>query len=217
VVHARPQLSRDPSRRRNETDHEKFKNVAAGVQSLVLSVGLIVGGVWSAWVLGGVARSQIELAKLRRDLEGTIALEISIDTRVLDATEGQSRDLVVEVSVKNPGTNYVYLDLREPALQVQRVRFHPESGLSAASDPIATHYYGPSIRPYQGLNLVAGASRVISFYLRVPSPGLYMVTFRSPIAPDLERKLEALPVGVPNPNVAKSPATWVSHTFINVQ
>ena len=44
-------------------DHEKFKNVLTGIQSLIIAVGIIVGGIWTAKIFE--IKKEAETAKTK--------------------------------------------------------------------------------------------------------------------------------------------------------
>ena len=53
-------------------DHEKFKNMASGFQSIAIGIAVIVGGFWSFYLLNvelRVENAQANLKKLDREIQ----------------------------------------------------------------------------------------------------------------------------------------------------
>src|SRR5436305_1913900 len=63
------------------TDHEKFKNVLSGVQSIVLSVAVLVGGIWTTVtfrLLHTTTKAEADLEELNRKLKQQAIVQINI-------------------------------------------------------------------------------------------------------------------------------------------
>lgn len=155
---------------------EGFKNLAAGVQSLVLSVGLLVGGIWTIYKFALV--------------EDFVALEIEIEATPLTHESAGRRAVLVEVTVRNKGTRQVELDLSGQPLLLQKLGRH-SSGELIAEETLAPRCYVslsdvPSIRQLRSSQGVQpGTSKTIPFYQELDSPGTYLITFCSPVSEGL--------------------------------
>lgn len=193
-------------------NHGAFKDIAAGVQSIVVAVALVVGGLWSVFVLGDAARARAELEKIKHT---EIALDMSISAHVIPRTSDDGRDIVVEVNIKNAGSKYIALDLRKPSLRLRKIGFDPNSGLRGEQTFVESHYYGPNVLPYQRINLVVGSSGTLPYLVRVPGPGVYILTFETPMAEDVARAVETLPLGTIDAQ-QPGPPVWAVQKIINV-
>lgn len=199
-------------------DHERFRNIAAGAQSIVIVVAVIVGGFWSAFVLNDVAKSKNELEKLRRDIAGSIALEIGISVQQLNQEESGPIPLIVSVNVDNPGTRHVYFNFMAPSLKIRKVIYSENKGLLPDGDPIVSHYFGSEIKWHKGYNVLAGSKRTFDYYLEVPMPGIYQITFNAPIEKDLLQALTKDLKGKPaeHEHEDERPSSWASQTFVQI-
>ena len=170
-------------------NYEKLKNVAAGIQSLVLSAAVVVGGAWSYYlfeVLSQRNRAQAELEDLRK-----ISLDLSIDASQTGKVSVGRRGLIIHVKAKNNGARYINLDLTQKPLIVSRVlakkdgqlyaaeTFSPESYRVLANDWTDLTYW---------LGVPPGATKEVSYYVEITEPGIYMVSFRSPVPKELEEE-----------------------------
>jgi hypothetical protein len=168
--------------------HESFRNWSQGVQAIVISLGVVIGGLWTAWVFNAKLQVENARAELQRlDLEiddlakGRTSLQMDLQVTQLDLTEGDVRFLDVVLTVKNVGTRDTMLVFPDPTpLRVSRVEF-TESGAQRLADPIAVGTQtlsGPGriTRPAR-LVLFAGDVDTLSFLVRVPDPGLYFMSF----------------------------------------
>ncbi len=109
------------------SDYEKFKNIASGIQSIIFSIAVIIGGGWTAysfWALGSVekARLEIEKEKYKRPV-----LDINIDIKLIKSfmlgSKGgqpsvQKPCMHVVVSVTNKGNYPSVLDFTKDTLFV---------------------------------------------------------------------------------------------------
>ena len=61
-------------------DHERFNNLLSGLKNLVLSISIIIGGIWTIItfnVLNKVNKARIELTELEKKLEEQAQIEIN--------------------------------------------------------------------------------------------------------------------------------------------
>ncbi len=89
-----------------EFDHEKFKNVAAGVQSIILAVAVLVGGIWTVYLFRildtkGRALAERHAFELRDREQGVINIDISAKQVSIPGDKG--RNIYIDIQVKNLG------------------------------------------------------------------------------------------------------------------
>ncbi len=94
-------------------DHDRFKNVAAGVQSSIVAAGVLIGGIWTIVLFvgfSGASRAVADAQKAQAEatlVQLTLANEAIVDC-VLTVKQlsrsGASRWLAVELAIKNSGT-----------------------------------------------------------------------------------------------------------------
>jgi hypothetical protein len=92
-------------------DHEKFRNLSQAVHSLVLTVGIVVGGIWAMVTFNLLERTEkarADLAIVRAGLDGHAALEIDLDIRAMH--DGGHQLLAVTARLENSGTRRIEID-----------------------------------------------------------------------------------------------------------
>jgi hypothetical protein len=104
-------------------DHEEFKNIASGIQSLIAALGIIIGGilvVYNFWTLGTTNKARAEIAILEHNAVEQPVLQLDMQpTTVLDP-ERTGRLISVSVKLRNDGKRIV--KLQPPSLLVSRLR-----------------------------------------------------------------------------------------------
>lgn len=190
--------------------HEKFRNVSQGIQALILSLGLIVGGVWTFYVFKArlqVEHARAELAQLevaiensQRTLEaaarGRTSIQLSMKVEQLDFLDGDARLVEILVTAKNVGTRDTMLVFRDRTpLIVRRVQF-TESGGQSFAEPLAvglqTLVDANRVTWPSRLVLFAGDVDTLSFLVRVPRPGVYFVSFTADHTDEDRKDVEAI-------------------------
>ena len=94
---------------RSPESAERFKNVAAGVQSIAVTPAVIIGGVWTLYTfsaLGTKARAEAELFQ-------QAVLAIKVEARQESLTVEQGRYIAAIVSIENKGNRNTFLDFRQ--------------------------------------------------------------------------------------------------------
>src|SRR4051794_30702167 len=114
-------------------DHEKFKDLTSGIQSIVLSLAVIVGGLWALYTFWGTKqlqkaqaeilglqiasnRSKVELLQLERSRVAVLNLSLHVLTPLEILPSNQAR-LVVDVEIKNDGNEPMMVDMKNTHLR----------------------------------------------------------------------------------------------------
>jgi len=200
-------------------DHEKFKNVAAGLQSLVIAIGLIAGGIWTAWIFHQrreAQSAQLQIQELEARTRGRSSLHIELEVRQLGPPTGSTRTLEILARVSNTGSRDTGLIFRERApLTVSRVEVR-DNNVVTFSEPIEAYAYHfsadgrPSRRAAQVL--FAGDTDTIAFLAKLPGRGIYLVSFLAePTEQDLKDTWSALGVR------PRSRTSWGTTRYIFVE
>jgi len=174
--------------------HEVFKNLTAGIQSLVIAVGVVIGGIWTASTFVALAEAQRGVAEAQRsiaeaqkaelDLElakqkaaNAIVVNCAIEAKQL-TTIGGKRWVLVTVSVSNSGTKEMKLDAgKNMRFYVSRVKEINELGIGNYESrvPLRFDYADKTI---EWLMLRPGAQiENMHAVQRVDGPGLYLARF----------------------------------------
>jgi hypothetical protein len=169
-------------------DHERFANIAGGVQNVVVAVGVIVGGVWailSFGLLGQLQRSRLELESLNRQLNEQAAIELDLEIVPLVVPKDAKRYLRVFVTAENKGNRRARLQLdKKPPLFVMSAAVQEDRTVSFGP---ALDFFPPPRRrdanaAFMGSKVVrAGTKEDLEFLVTVPNQGLYWVVFNVPV------------------------------------
>jgi len=179
-------------------NHEAFSNLMSGLQSLVVTVAVVVGGIWTYYLfeeLDESGRARIEFSRSQTELNRS-ETELAVLRRVfahvqLTATPTRipgdtSCYLHAVASVKNEGSRKLRLTFADSSrarllvASVQnyqdRVRHRP-----LASVPVITFAAsGKGVNVLPGSDLLPTESSDFPFLVRVPARGIYFLQFAIP-------------------------------------
>lgn len=165
-------------------DHERFKDISAGIQSIVLSIAVVAGGIWTAYTFG-VLRS-VEEAKAKLESLTAPSLSIIIDTERVKGGSANRIGLIVRVKVENTGGQNVDLDLRdrrETPLKLALVELGNDGHLYAKKSYQPTNYMDIRDKSFDMTGVQAvqiKSKKILSYFVEVDAPGIYFVRFQAP-------------------------------------
>jgi hypothetical protein len=174
-------------------DAQIFQLIMAGVQNILISIGLIVGGSWTLYTFQSLflkRKAKVDLEKLQWDLEKTRAdietarfrqavVKIDIDAR----QENLGSDklcIAIVATIENLGNeNTRLLFTTRPAFEVELVEFPVDGGVRHV-----VVLQGNADLEY--MTLRAKASHRFHYFGLVDNPGLYryIVRFSVPLSND---------------------------------
>jgi hypothetical protein len=121
------------------TNYERFNNIASGVQAVVVSVGVILGGVWTATTFVALSQAKkataeaekasAEAALAKRSVASKVIVNTSISATQL-RTDSKVRRVLVEVSLSNTGNEPIRLDIKK------NLRYYVARVIEVGSDGI---------------------------------------------------------------------------------
>jgi hypothetical protein len=159
------------------TDLETLKNITGAIQSIVLSIAIIIGGIWTAYTFSALrtrekAEADLKYEESERLRQTSVGLEIIIDARQEQLPSSEGHFISALVKLTNKGNRSMPLNLRNQTLQVWKVDFDTD-GSSAFSGT-----------PLEQRNLVAdsivlrpGTTVNYPFLVNVPERGFYVVSY----------------------------------------
>lgn len=211
------------------SDHDRFSKLCAGIQSIIVSIALVIGGGWTLYSFAASKTSEkaaldidtakktaekaaldIEIAKAKRPI-----LDVSIDAKALTATDPSDKNakehsfIRVTVSLKNSGNTQIDIPLQKSRLSVAEVNI-VDAGLVADETFTTTEHL--AISPFSQASLVAGNTIQLSYLVNIKKPGLYFVEF----AATLPKTAEVPPGGVAAPGSEFEHRYGITSTFIDV-
>jgi hypothetical protein len=180
----------------NDANYERFKNIAAGIQSYILCIAVVVGGIWALFRYKEIDKEVFEQQTFQQ-----AQVDINVTPKQEDLDTGEMY-IAATVEIANNGKRNVLLRFEEPFC-VQQVEVK-----EAFSE----------CKPYPYLRVLrAGEKELAPFVVKVPRPGIYLVTFEVPL-PDKElaehnkitREAGLQPA-------EKGSVFWVGKAYLNVR
>lgn len=191
-------------------NHEKFKNVLAGVQSLIIAIGIIVGGLWTAKTFEIKKEAEIAKAnfeKAERELREKRVVNISINPSQIKIPDQKIQCIYSLVEITNVGNHPETLDWHGPCFRARRIHFD-DKGATKVGPPtgdILTAASGESV----GCRVSPGEVIRVPCLARVDQPGLYYLKFT--VNASLDEQKQASNEGL------RSLVEWTGTAFFLVQ
>lgn len=162
---------------------DRFSKIASGVQSIVVTLAVIIGGGWTLYSFNATRTAEkaaldIELAKARKP-----QIEVAMEAKAQssydpgDTTGLKQNYLRVIVTLKNAGNTKFNVDLSEKTLFIAEVNIVDGQ---LVADEILSRISHLTTLSYKHLTLPAGNSIQLPYLLNIKSPGLYFIEFRLP-------------------------------------
>lgn len=177
-------------------DSEKFSNIASGIQSITIAIGLIVGGIWAIYkfdALGEVERNNIKKG---------FTIETDIKTHHTYIESDSSYLLFADVVVSNRGEAPVSIDIfRAPIRAVRIIDIKSgEAPMYGKEEYLGYEYeitinddgFDSLIIEDDKIHLERGSTKVKNYVFKTREDGLYFIEFRffRPLPAGLEKNDE---------------------------
>ena len=145
-----------------------FYNVAKGVQSIVITLAVIIGGIWTVYtfsVLGTAEKAKLELFK-------QAAFEIDVNAKY-ETTGEKSFYILGIITITNKGNRNSLFSSKNSVLTVYKIDFDNRGGSTFREVAKMEYPAGSVIR--------TGTSHKHPFLLRVFEKGAYYINYAAPI------------------------------------
>lgn len=147
-------------------DHERWRNIWAGVQSIALAAGVVVGGFWTA-----IYKSEINLLNRTR---------VSIDLKAAQLTFPDKGERLVRVDLlvtrNGNWTPEDWVDLKNVDFAIYRItKIDRDSTSWTLKEPWRLHFFN-EIRA----EVEAGETKTYEAIQSLPEPGLYVAQISVP-------------------------------------
>ncbi len=165
-------------------NHERFRNIAAGWQSIAIGVGVIAGGFWTVTSLQRES-AELQYQKLQTELTKRTRLTIALDTEQLTFPTAPTGERIVKFNLSiTRGGNWTpaksYIDLENAKLRVTRIsRVEPNGTVWRFKATWDVRFETGSVKLTRA-NVVDGSTRVFEAIQSLPGRGLYAVTAEVP-------------------------------------
>lgn len=182
-------------------DPQRFENIASGVNKIVLTIAVIVGGCWSLFVYRDVAR--------REALKAQSNLIVRVEAAQLVVPEDPSLYIRGIVEIRNAGTrNTIMILPSRGQVEIARVDFDKEGRDRFTSRDTTQVYMWADRAPTSKTSLMGGMDD-LPFVQRVSGPGVYLVSFSV-----LRDSVDVLMAGGNGPGDRK--LSWTGATYVVV-
>jgi hypothetical protein len=163
-------------------DHERFKNVTSGLQSIVTLLGIVIGGAWVLYTftaVGTLQKADAEIAALKQSAARQPNLQIDIQAKPAPPSLGGTRWLPVVLKLKNDGN--FSLIFTAPVLELSNLPSAGDKPSARAKVQRATAQFlnDGKLEEMPERFLRAGQARTVGFLIEVPAPGRYLLQVRS--------------------------------------
>jgi uncharacterized protein YfcZ (UPF0381/DUF406 family) len=192
-------------------DHDKFNNVVSGIHLFILSVAIILGGIWTYYtfdILNQAGKAREELSEIQTRISNTESSSIKIETKLVNIENGTA--LIIEVKIKNNGKEKLLFDLRNYPLKVHKMLIENDSATS--TKVFKPNYYSSFVidngtesdKRIPEQLILTGSEKILSYIVQLKEKGIYYVTFT------------ARPIGLSVDNTDKQ-YRWFSSKYINLK
>ena len=169
------------------SDHERFKNICSGFQSIVVGIAVLVGGAWTAFVFNAqlsVENAKVQVEKLHLELEQRPAINIDIDAQQLAIPDMNDKFLLITVLISNHGNSDTRLKWGTKPIKIESISFDKD-GLEDRKHIASAGF------TQVGHGVRVGDELKRSSVVKIPNDGLYRVTFQCPARTDQVTEIRA--------------------------
>jgi hypothetical protein len=158
---------------------EAFKNLAAAIQSLIIALGVLVGGIWALYrfrTLKTIEKAQAELERAKRELASRGILEVRLEASQLTSTDGFGGYIHLLMTLKNVGSGTEVIRWSDSRIEAALVMRNEDDELNLEE---------PTPASALGLNsglvfstITPEATDYYAFIIPVQKPGIYLLDVR---------------------------------------
>jgi hypothetical protein len=169
-------------------DHDRFNKISGGLQSVVVSIAVLVGGGWTLYSfisLDIVAKAKADLEKTRAELSDVLQKQAVLETTIASVQGPRSANgdyhLAVTVTLQNKGARNTEIQWTK-ATPLTVKRLIGADGQSADRQLIFVKPVSLSTNPPVKYLILAGGTLRLPFLVRVPGSGLYYLEFQTEVS-----------------------------------
>lgn len=164
---------------------EDFSNLASAIESIVVAIAVVVGGVWTLIrfsALGSIQKAKADLEATRRKLRERGIFNFTMEATQLTDNTTTDRQIVVSVRVQNDGNRSEVINWSVSFLRVtQMISSKEHEGLTYGHSIVLP--YTTSDGPAIASSVMPGQARTFPFLAAVASPGIYQLQFVAKLSP----------------------------------
>ena len=201
-------------------NHDKSNNFLSGIHYVVISLAIIIGGVWALYTFNALQmasnaelqlnKANEELKQIKEQIKGTDSSSIAINVIPLKTQLG----MIVNVTIKNNGKRPLSFDTSKGAVIIYKVSANGDK--VEQSESFMPNLY-TVLRDKEGdpeskskslskTHVLIGAEKTLSYIVGLKKTGVYYITFRS--TPDDNFDGEELK--------NNKPVEWFASTYVEI-
>jgi hypothetical protein len=151
---------------------------AQAVREILLSIALLVGGVWALYRYWYLESPHAQLDFKRQEAQIGLTSYLNIDMTHRLRADGDAFDVIGEIRIENPGNKAVLLDFRgTKPIRVSKLQPGADGQYEALGNPLLLPILFSE--PINDLALEGKGRGSLKFVARLKEPGLYSVEFWS--------------------------------------
>lgn len=177
-----------------QPSYDRFNKIAGGIQSLVVAVGIIVGGVWALIrfdvlfearaAISQLEKIEAEAASAKRSAAASVVINVDISAKEIEKSNPDEHWVVVELSLINTGNTAYKLEMKgKTRFYIAKVIGVSTTGIPEYSDEIQLQFDYPDITNTWFMLRPGAVIEKIKAIQKVDSTGLYLARF-SATTPD---------------------------------
>ena len=196
-------------------NHEKFNKITSGIQALVLSVAVIVGGIWTLYTFGSlkqIDKAKTELEQMRRSLRERGILNITLQPSQFRDSKSSRLYVLVKVSIQNTGNRTEVIDWKKSGLYATRVDMDGKRQLEFGA--VYEADYLTPLGAIPSSSILPGQTRTLPFLIPAKEAGIYHLLFSASVSAAEE------PVHMKehlSARIAGQEFVWQASTYFNVK
>ena len=172
-------------------DHERFKNISSGVQSLVIACAVVIGGVWTAYVFDAqlsVENARAQLQKLQTELSRRPVLDFELSAKQISVTgEDDAPNVFVTITIRNSGNSDTRINWEPSPIFYGKIQSFNDPDYTIKSASTSKLYVineSGGLNYIEGTGVRVGEKKQYQALFRTEGPGVYLITFRVSAVPE---------------------------------
>jgi len=191
-----------------------FKNLAGGIQSIAVALGVFIGGGWALyrfWKLQSIAKARVDLEKVKRDLMSRGILQTEIQVNELTPENENCSFIHIIFTITNVGSGIEVINWSDANIQAARI-ISDVNESTRTEEPIGVNYLRIS-GEMVFTTVHPGQKCQHSFLIPVKQNGVYQVDIEISGSPQetIMAKTDAQRAGM-----AAERLTWGDAVYINI-
>lgn len=161
---------------------------------------LIIGGLWAVYTFHKLQSSYSAELDIESKAASRLLLDFDINVMELNSPREDLIGLEVEINVLNQGILPARIDLSKSLFSVVKLKpgidkySNPNIGKFYTAEPFS-YYNGKSWGVDSCIVALPKVKKSIKYFVQVPEPGYYFVSFAAPVSIDAQKIINAWEVG----------------------